>query len=204
MAEENTQFISISIEASSNYSDAENLKRDLKLLKDLPVPEEFSNRLIDINEGDLSDSTLMFSDQPASELDVLAPNIIAISVSEEYEIRLHAYFSLEFLTDIQEAFDRALSIFQKMKISKFNSEIEMQAPFKELNLPFDTDSDLDLVGVRFNMDDMNFILQEEDKKTAIRQSLNNSFSLRKEDENPSQFIEDQIDMIKGVLKRFER
>lgn len=202
MKENDLQFEYISVCGYSEYGNKEDLLRDLELLKNIHKPDELVNQIIDIDDEDVTESGIIFSDKSPERLAQKETNTIYIVVTDG-EIHFHADFEFRMLNDVQQSFDEAVGILDEMEIRKFWAEISIHRDFDELTVPVDWSTDYDVSGIRIDHESSKYIIQEDnegERSTKATKNLNGDFVIEK-DESMT-FIETGMTSTQEFLMQF--
>jgi hypothetical protein len=167
----NFEYISICLKSDINIDDILDVFREIN---NIEFPSELNNRISDIDENNVTESSIAVSDTPPRKSLDKDVNLIFFEIEksneESYQIHIHIDFEWRLSDDIEKIVSSVLQIVGEADVEMFRIDAELDYPLSELNIPIKKESAEKVVGIRLKSDGSTYIIQEgePDTKTDIR------------------------------------
>ena len=148
----------------------EELYETLKSFKRLPIPEQIDNSIVNISEDNLEDSAIVFSDSlPTSQSNTIIRqgevNMLSIYV-DEGELIISIDFGKEFFSGFDDILGEIVDRVD-LYVTDFDAAYKIDRSFGDLTLEIEGPDGFDYKGIRFQCDDVDYILQSSSLGTGF-------------------------------------
>lgn len=163
MTEPDTQFhyhgISLCL---YTYLDETEYTEVFKEVKSIDLPDGFANRIVDIDEKDISNCSLYFgesgSESPESTSNQIELNFIEEN-GDEFNTHIHLHSDSKTLDNSVSILDEILDIVNGAEVRYTTFEAYAFMDFHRLRLPIQSDSEKTPTGIRFEEDGYDYLIQ---------------------------------------------
>lgn len=153
-------FDRVSVCSYADFEDKGELSEYLDKIRSIDLPPGFSNRIIDIDDGNLTDFEIHFGEtgpDPPSE----SENHVLVNYDNEDtdQLHIHSYMNQSTLDDGLDIFNEISEIVGELDIHILSAQGYAMLQFEELDLPIAEDSQRKPNGVRYSLNDRSYLVQ---------------------------------------------
>ena len=153
------RFDHISICSSASINSDDEFIEYLCKIKEIPLPDEFKNRVVDIQPDDVGESEIYFGESGNSDPREAEENIQVDKLNDD-ELHVHTEFSSDKIDAIVSILEEITEIIGSIEINTVHTRGDTLIDFESLDLPLDFDHPARPNGVRFLYDDDIHLIQK--------------------------------------------
>lgn len=198
--------ISVCVYSSFKNRDREDLLDVFYDVSHIDLPDDYMNRIVDIDEKSPEDSTIYIGES-GDEDPTSSDNNIVIEFAdlEDEDIHTHFYADSDTLDSMVQIFDSIQSILGRGRLHLLTIESYSFIDFSQLNLPIDYNHEFSVSGVRYKNQSRNFSIAKapenvipEDKEGMVYLSVQNES--KKSISEDTNFIDEELSTLRQHLR----
>lgn len=168
----------ISICGYFEYEEGE-LYSYLEEIKNIDLPDDFLNRTVDLSEENPKESEIYFGESNSKHPENVDNKILINQENEDNQLHVHIYMQHMYIETVKKVYKRIIDVLGRIDIDIITIEALSMMDFDQLDLPIIKDSDKDPNGVRYDINNRNYLLQEipeeglpDDEEAAVMIRMN--------------------------------
>lgn len=189
MTDEQTEDPSLwaAVDATSSFDSDEESLEALVQLKEVDFGDRFTNRETQLESDDGQGISIRFFHDEAH-------NSLSLRTDSESTLKIHLRLVDGYVEESAPILNKILPFVGPISVDMVFITKEFNLPFESLNLPIQSDTDLDIVGIRIRRYEADLIIQETDDSdidATMRREVSENF----EDTIPNDFVLADIDQV---------